>query len=184
MNVSKTNIDGLFVIDINPFYDQRGQLFKPFISSFYLNDVCNGVSINIKEVWFTKSKFNVVRAMHLQTGEFACEKIVAIIQGKVHDVILDMREESATYGNIFDIELSENLPQTLFIPIGCAHGYRVLSDDAIIMYMATQEHSPKDDTGIKYDSFGFDWGIENPIISEKDKNLPPFIKKNIKKMSE
>jgi len=176
MNITKTNIDGLFIIEIKPFYDQRGQLFKPFISSFYLNNIGKNININIKEVWFTKSKLNVVRAMHLQTGEFACEKIVAIIQGKVHDVILDMRKESATYGNVFDIELSENSPQALFIPIGCAHGYRVISDDAIVMYMTTQEHSPKDDTGIKYDSFGFDWGIENPIISEKDRNLPPFIK--------
>lgn len=177
MNIQGTNIEGLFVVEINPFDDQRGRLFKPFISNFYLNNIAKDININIKEVWFTKSKFNVVRAMHLQTGEFACEKIVAIIQGKVHDVILDMREKSATYGNVFDIELSENSPKALYIPIGCAHGYRVISDGAIMMYMATQEHSPKDDTGIKYDSFGFDWGIENPILSEKDANLPPFIKK-------
>jgi dTDP-4-dehydrorhamnose 3,5-epimerase/CDP-3, 6-dideoxy-D-glycero-D-glycero-4-hexulose-5-epimerase len=177
MNVEKTNIDGLFIIKIDPFDDARGQLFKPFSSNFYLNNIGNNVNINIKEVWFTKSKFNVIRAMHLQTGKFACEKIVAIIQGKVHDVILDIRKESATYGNVFDVELSENSPVALYIPTGCAHGYRVLSDGAIVMYMATQEHSPKDDTGIKYDSFGFDWGTENPIISERDANLPPFTKK-------
>lgn len=179
MNILKTNIDGLVVIDIKPFDDQRGQLFKPFTSSFYLNNIGNDININIKEVWFTRSKLNVIRAMHLQTGDFACEKIVAIIQGKVHDVILDMREKSATYGNTFDIELSSDLPKALYIPTGCAHGYRVISDGAIVMYMATQEHSPKDDTGIKYDSFGFDWGIDNPIISEKDANLPPFIRQNI-----
>ncbi|MDR2651535.1 MAG: dTDP-4-dehydrorhamnose 3,5-epimerase family protein, partial [Prevotellaceae bacterium] len=119
---------------------------------------------------------NVIRAMHLQTGEFACEKIVSIISGKVHDVILDIRKESATYGKFFDIELSENSPKALYIPIGCAHGYKVLSDNAIVMYMATQEHSAKDDTGIRYDSFGFDWGIENPVISERDAKLPPFVK--------
>ena len=176
MNISRTNIEGLFVIEIKPFDDQRGLLFKPFRLSFYLNNIGKDLNVNIKEVWFTKSKLNVVRAMHLQTGKFACEKIVAIIQGKVHDVILDTRKDSITYGNVFDIELSENSPKALYIPIGCAHGYRVLSDDTIMMYMATEEHSPKDDTGIKYDSFGFDWGIENPIISEKDANLPPFVK--------
>lgn len=176
MNFTKTDIDGLYVIEIEPFYDARGQLFKPFTSSFYLNNIGNGININIKEVWFTKSKMNVIRAMHLQTGEFACEKIVAIISGKVQDVILDIRKESATYGKIFDIELSEKTPRALYIPIGCAHGYRVLSDNAIVMYMATQEHSPKDDTGIRYDSFGFDWKIENPVISERDAGLPPFIK--------
>ncbi|MDR1552671.1 MAG: dTDP-4-dehydrorhamnose 3,5-epimerase family protein [Prevotellaceae bacterium] len=175
MNITKTNIDGLYVIEIKPFYDARGQLFKPFTSSFYSNNITNDININIKEVWFTKSKMNVIRAMHLQTGEFACEKIVSIISGNVHDVILDIRKESATYGKFFDIELSENSPKALYIPIGCAHGYKVLSDNAIVMYMATQEHSAKDDTGIRYDSFGFDWGIENPIISERDAKLPPFI---------
>jgi dTDP-4-dehydrorhamnose 3,5-epimerase/CDP-3, 6-dideoxy-D-glycero-D-glycero-4-hexulose-5-epimerase len=176
MNFTKTNIAGLYLIEIDPFFDTRGQLFKPFTSSFYLGNIGNSVNINIKEVWFTKSKMNVIRAMHLQTGEFACEKIVSIISGKVHDVILDICKESETYGNIFDIELSENYPKALYIPIGCAHGYRVLSDNAIVMYMATQEHSAKDDVGIRYDSFGFDWGIENPIISERDAKLPPFIK--------
>ncbi|MDR1984467.1 MAG: dTDP-4-dehydrorhamnose 3,5-epimerase family protein [Prevotellaceae bacterium] len=174
MNFTKTNINGLFVIEINPFNDIRGQLFKPFTSSFYSSNIGNSININIKEVWFTKSKLNVIRAMHLQTGEFACEKIVSIICGTVHDVVLDIRKESATYGNIFDVELSEKSPKALYIPIGCAHGYRVLSENSIVMYMATQEHSAKDDTGIRYDSFGFDWGIENPIISERDANLPLF----------
>lgn len=176
MKIIETNINGLYVIEINPFNDIRGQLFKPFTSSFYLNNIGNDININIKEVWFTKSKMNVIRAMHLQTGEFACEKIVSIIQGKVHDVILDIRKDSTTYGNIFDIELSEQSPKSLYIPIGCAHGYRVTSNESIVMYMATQEHSAKDDVGIRYDSFGFEWGIENPIISERDANLPPFIK--------
>jgi dTDP-4-dehydrorhamnose 3,5-epimerase/CDP-3, 6-dideoxy-D-glycero-D-glycero-4-hexulose-5-epimerase len=176
MNFVKTDISGLFLIEINPFNDLRGQLFKPFTSNFYLSNAGNDININIKEIWFTKSKMNVIRAMHLQTGEFACEKIVAIISGKVHDVILDIRKESPTYGKIFDTELSENSPKALYIPKGCAHGYKVLSDNAIVMYAATQEHSAKDDTGIRYDSFGFDWGIENPIISEKDAKLPPFMK--------
>ncbi|MDR2125395.1 MAG: dTDP-4-dehydrorhamnose 3,5-epimerase family protein [Prevotellaceae bacterium] len=176
MNFIKTDIEGLYVIEIEPFLDNRGQLFKPFTSSFYLNNSYNDINVNIKEVWFTKSKLDVIRAMHLQTGEFACEKIVSIISGKVHDVILDIRKESATYGKIFDIELSDSCPKTLYIPIGCAHGYRVLSNNAIVMYMATQEHSAKDDVGIRYDSFGFDWGIENPIISERDAKLPPFVK--------
>ena len=117
---------------------------------------------------------NVIRAMHLQVGKLACEKIVSIIRGKVHDVILDIRESSPTYGQVFDVVMDEQDPVALYIPIGCAHGYRVLQDESIVMYMSTQDHSGKDDVGIKYDSFGFDWGITNPILSEKDKNLPPF----------
>jgi dTDP-4-dehydrorhamnose 3,5-epimerase len=173
MNITETKIKGLYVVEINPFNDLRGQLLKPFASKVYANAV-EGINLDIKEVWFTKSKQNVIRAMHLQTGDFACEKIVAVIQGKVHDVILDIRPNSDTYGQTFDVELSDDSPKALYIPVGCAHGYRVLSNNSIVMYMATQEHSAKDDTGIRYNSFGFDWGTDNPIISERDKNLPPF----------
>ena len=174
MKFTKTNISGLYIVEINPFNDIRGQLFKPFKSSIYLDNIGNEINIDIKEVWFTKSKINVIRAMHLQTGDFACEKIVSIIRGTIIDVVLDMRKDSETYGNVFDIEMSEDSPKALYIPTGCAHGYRVISDGAIVMYMATQEHSAKDDVGVRYDSFGYDWGIENPVISERDANLPLF----------
>lgn len=174
MKFEKTPIEGLYIIELNPFNDLRGQLLKPFNQFKFKDGIEEKVNLDIKEVWFTKSKINVIRAMHLQVGTLACEKIVSIIQGCVHDVILDIREDSPTYGKYFDIVLNEELPKALYIPIGCAHGYRVLQDKSIVMYMSTQDHSGKDDVGIKYDSFGFDWGIKNPIISEKDANLPLF----------
>jgi len=169
-----TLIEGLFSITLNSFQDLRGELLKPFHQNKYLEEISNNVNLNIKEVWFTKSKKDVIRAMHLQVGEFACEKIISIIQGKVHDVILDIRENSSTYGKYFDIILDEKNPKALYIPIGCAHGYKVLTNNSIVMYMATQPHVANDDLGIKYDSFGFNWQIDNPILSEKDKNLPRF----------
>ena len=174
MEFSKTNIEGLYLIQIKPFNDLRGQLYKPFNAYTFAANAPAGINTDIKEVWFTKSKLNVIRAMHLQVGELACEKIVSIIRGKVHDVILDIREDSPTYGQVFEYVMDEQNPVALYIPIGCAHGYRVLQDESIVMYMSTQDHSGKDDVGIKYDSFGFDWGITDPILSEKDKNLPPF----------
>ena len=174
MKFAETPINGLFTIELNPFNDLRGELLKPFNISEYAENLPGNVNLDIKEVWFTKSKLDVIRAMHLQVGEQACEKIVSIIKGKVHDVILDIREDSPTYGKHFDIILSEENPTALYIPIGCAHGYKVLQDESIVMYMATQLHVAKDDVGIKYDSFGFDWKIENPILSEKDKGLPLF----------
>ena len=174
MIFKETNIEGLYTIELNPFNDLRGQLLKPFNAEEYWMNLPENVNLDIKETWFTKSKLNVIRAMHLQVGEMACEKIVSIIQGRVHDVILDIREDSRTYGKYFDIILDDEKPMALYIPIGCAHGYKVLKDNSIVMYMATQLHSAKDDVGIRYDSFGFDWGLENPILSEKDQNLPPF----------
>ena len=174
MTFSKTNIEGLFIITLNPFNDHRGELLKPFNMEEFRHNLPENTNLDIRETWFTKSRKNVIRAMHLQVGEQACEKIVSIIQGKVHDVILDIREDSPTYGAYFDIILDEKMPKALYIPIGCAHGYKVLNDNSIVMYMATQLHIAKDDVGIRYDSFGFDWNITNPILSEKDKNLPPF----------
>lgn len=174
MKFSSTPINGLYVIELNPFNDLRGQLLKPFNAIQFAENSPTEINIDIKEVWFTKSKLNVIRAMHLQVGELACEKIVSVIKGKVLDVILDIREDSSTYGKVFEIELSEDSPKALYIPIGCAHGYKVLQDESIVMYMSTQNHSAKDDVGIDYKSFGYDWKIENPIISEKDKNLPAF----------
>jgi dTDP-4-dehydrorhamnose 3,5-epimerase/CDP-3, 6-dideoxy-D-glycero-D-glycero-4-hexulose-5-epimerase len=174
MKFSPTPIEGLYVIELNPFNDLRGQLFKPFNAFQYAANAPENINTEIKEVWFTKSNINVIRAMHLQVGELACEKIVSVIRGKVLDVILDIREDSATYGKTFEIELSEDKPYALYIPIGCAHGYKVLEDQSIVMYLSTQDHSGKDDVGIHYQSFGYDWKIQNPILSEKDKNLPDF----------
>jgi dTDP-4-dehydrorhamnose 3,5-epimerase/CDP-3, 6-dideoxy-D-glycero-D-glycero-4-hexulose-5-epimerase len=170
----KTNIEGVYTIKLDPFNDIRGRLLKPFNKEAYLHNLPENVNLNIEETWFTTSKIGVIRAMHLQVGKKASEKIVAIIQGKVHDVILDIRKQSPTYGKVFDIVLDENEPLALYIPIGCAHGYKVLKDNSIVMYMATVAHSAKDDVGIRYNSFGFDWNIDHPVLSEKDKNLPLF----------
>jgi len=174
MIFSKTFIEGLYVIELSPFNDNRGQLLKPFSKSIFIEGAPSVINTEIKEVWFTKSKLNVIRAMHLQVGTLACEKIVSIIKGRVLDVILDIRGNSPTYGKYFEIELSEATPQSLYIPIGCAHGYKVLQDESIVMYMSTQIHSAVDDVGIYYNSFGYDWQLADPIISEKDAKLPDF----------
>jgi len=110
--------------------------------------------------------------MHLQIGEFACEKIVSVIKGKLQDVIIDLRKGSKTFRQVFELVISEQDNKAIYIPKGCAHGYRVLEDDTITMYMASDIHSQKDDVGIRWNSFGYDWKIENPILSEKDSLLP------------
>jgi dTDP-4-dehydrorhamnose 3,5-epimerase/CDP-3, 6-dideoxy-D-glycero-D-glycero-4-hexulose-5-epimerase len=174
MIFNETIIEGLYTIKLNPFCDLRGELLKPFNTKEYRKNLPEDVKIDIKETWFTKSKINVIRAMHLQVGKNACAKVVAIIQGKIHDVILDIRKDSSTYGKVFNIIMDDENPMALYIPVGCAHGYKVLLDNSIVMYMATEIHSAQDDIGIRYDSFGFNWNIDNPILSEKDKNLPLF----------
>ncbi|MFG4004741.1 dTDP-4-dehydrorhamnose 3,5-epimerase family protein [Flavobacterium aquidurense] len=171
MKITETKIEGLFVIDALRFQDLRGELIKPFNFNVY-----NKLNINLdfKETWFTKSKKNVIRAMHLQIGEMACEKLVSVINGSVLDVVLDLRSESRTFGEYFEIELNDIEPKALYIPQGCAHGYKVLQDNTITMYSATKVHSAEHDLGIRWNSFGYDWQVENPILSDKDINLIEF----------
>ena len=88
---------------------------------------------------------------------------------------MDLRQGSRTYGQTFQTILSSDEIKGLYIPKGCAHGYRVLTDKSIVMYMATEVNVGKCDIGIKWDSFGFDWEISDPILSEKDLNLEPFV---------
>lgn len=172
--IKKTIIDGLYIVEGVDFPDNRGSLVKPFSTMFF--EGIYDINLNFKETWFTKSHQGVIRAMHLQVGDFSCEKLIYVLQGSIQDVVLDLRKKSPTYGIYFDIELSERNPIGLYIPKGCAHGYKVIEDNSITMYMSTEVNSPKDDIGIRWDSFGYDWNIENPILSDRDKNLPNFLK--------
>ena len=170
MRIENTTIEGLFKVQGLNFPDLRGSLIKPFSKIFFEVDL--KLNLNFHETWFTKSHKDVIRAMHLQVGDSSCEKLVSVIQGSVLDVVLDLRIKSKTYGKWFEIVLHEDIPIALYIPKGCAHGYKVLKDNSITMYMATEVNVPKDDIGIRWDSFGYDWKIDNPILSEKDKKLP------------
>ncbi|HOK17086.1 MAG TPA: dTDP-4-dehydrorhamnose 3,5-epimerase family protein [Defluviitoga tunisiensis] len=171
MKIEETSIEGLFILkDLPSFKDIRGKLFKPYSSSFFANE--KNLNSEMKELWFTFSKRDVIRGMHLQIGEFACEKIVSVIKGKLQDVIIDLRKDSKTFRQVFELVIEEQDNKAIYIPKGCAHGYKVLEDDTITMYIATDVHSQKDDVGIRWNSFEYDWKIEYPIISEKDSLLP------------
>jgi dTDP-4-dehydrorhamnose 3,5-epimerase len=172
MKIEPTTIEGLFLVRGCCFHDSRGSLIKPYSESFFEGH--SPVNLNFKETWFTRSKKGVIRAMHLQVGEHSCEKMISVIQGGVLDVVLDLRKGSQTFGKWFEIELTEDNPVSLYIPVGCSHGYKSLKDSSIVMYMATEPHLPKEDVGIRWDSFGYDWKIEDPIVSERDKELPTF----------
>lgn len=169
MDILECNLKGAYIIEGKRFIDNRGELIKPYSINF----MPDNINLDFKETWFTKSKRDVIRGMHLQIHPYACEKLVSAISGKVLDVLLDLRKDSPTYGEIFEFELSGEKVHSLYIPKGVAHGYKVL-EDSIVMYMATEVNVSKCDVGIRWDSFGYDWKVGNPIISEKDKTLPLF----------
>lgn len=106
--------------------------------------------------------------MHFQIPPHQHSKIVFCPKGAILDVIIDLRKNSATYGRYFATELSKQNHKAYYIPEGFAHGFKSLTEDAITYYLVSSEYSKEHDTGIRYDSFGFDWEVENPIISERD----------------
>jgi dTDP-4-dehydrorhamnose 3,5-epimerase/CDP-3, 6-dideoxy-D-glycero-D-glycero-4-hexulose-5-epimerase len=167
-------IKGVKIINLKQFNDERGQLLKPFVKSFFLEKF----NFDTKEVWFTFSKKNVVRAMHMQVAPKPSNKIVGLIQGAVTDVLLDTRTKSPTYGQSesFDLIHSSESLNFIYIPVGVSHGYKVNKENSVVMYLGDEYHDGNSDVGFMWNSFGFDWGIENPIISERDLSLPKFIR--------
>lgn len=171
MKLLQTSLNGVFRIELSYFSDLRGKLLKPF-SQARLNEA--GLTFLPKETWFTFSRLNVIRGMHMQTGQLACAKVVTVLSGSIDDVVLDARLDSPSYGEFISLKIDSDTPQALYIPPGCSHGYRVMKDNTIVCYMADQPHVAKDDVGYLWNSFGYHWGIEDPILSDRDKELPPF----------
>jgi len=165
---SKTSIEGLLLLSSQIFVDARGGL-KKVLSKDNFNSL--SLESNFVELYYSINKKNVIRGMHFQIPPMDHIKMVYVINGKILDVCLDLRYKSKTYGNYFSILLSGNDDRYLYIPKGIAHGFAALEDDSIIHYAQTTGYSKAHDFGIRYDSFGFNWDIENPIISERDKSF-------------
>jgi dTDP-4-dehydrorhamnose 3,5-epimerase len=163
---------GVKLISIPKFQDDRGQLIKTFVQKNFMNKS----EFEVKESWFTISRKNTIRGMHMQVGDFPSRKIVALIHGEIIDVLLDTRKDSSTYGKYMEIPLSSDNDECslIEIPIGVAHGYKVLKENSVVQYFANEIHDNESDIGFHYNSFGYDWKIDNPILSIKDQNLPFF----------
>ena len=129
----------------------------------------------ICEVYVSVSNKDVVRGMHFQTPPYEHNKIVFVQEGFIKDVVLDLRKTSPTYGKCFSIELNENSNIALFIPKGLAHGFASLENNSRILYIQDSVYSYECDCGVLYDSFNFDWGIGNPILSDRDKGFEKFL---------
>ena len=178
MEFENLEIEGIKLIKGNKFSDERGAFFKYFNDDIFKE---NGIQFEIKEAYYSISNKDVIRGMHFQTGEYSHNKLVYAAQGSVLDVVLDLRKTSNTYKKFCTVELSEKNGYMLFIPRGCAHGFKSLEDNSLMVYNVSTVYSKEHDSGVRYDSFGMDWGIENPIISLRDKSfitLDEFDKQN------
>ena len=172
MELIETSFDGLFIIELKTFEDDRGCLIET-----YNEGSLSKLSFkNILELE-VRSRGNVLRGMHYQIEPYAQAKIVRVLEGRVLDVVVDLRSGSTTYGENFSIVLDGDSQKQLYIPKGFAHGYRVLSNSVRMNYRMDNVFCKNSARGIIYNDkvLDIDWDLdEDPILSKKDKNLPPL----------
>lgn len=171
MEIEQTFIPGLKLIHLNEFKDTRGGFIKVFNKEFFEK---NDLATNLEESYYSISSKNVIRGMHFQIPPAEHTKLVYLNHGKIVDVVLDIRKTSPTYGKHFTTELNTENPILIYIPIGCAHGFLSLEEHTMVTYLQTSCYNNTSDKGIKYNSFGMKWNLENPILSERDLNFPDF----------
>ena len=165
MNIERTILEGVFIINNFNASDDRGLFVKTFNKNLFLE---LNLNFEIKESYFSVSKKNVIRGMHFQLPPFDHEKLVFVPKGSIIDVVVDLRKNSSTYKKYISVELSDKNKKSIFIPKGLAHGFKSLEDNTITVYNVASEYNPKADAGIFYKSFGFDWEVEEPTISQRD----------------
>jgi len=167
LEVVKTEFEGLLIIKPKVFGDERGYFFESYNEVVYQ---ASGIELCFVQDNISKSKKGTIRGLHYQVGEKAQGKLCKVIFGKVLDVAVDIRFGSPTFGKYFSSELSEGNHTQLWIPPGFAHGFSVLSDEAIFSYKCTSLYSKEHERAILFNDtdLNIDWKVSNPIVSEKD----------------
>lgn len=173
MNVIKTDIEGLFIIEPKVFGDHRGYFFESFSERDFNSQVCQVRFVQDNE---SKSRYGVLRGLHFQKPPYAQSKLVRVVKGAVLDVAVDIRMGSPTFGRHVAVELNEDNHRQFFISRGFAHGFVVLSDEVIFQYKCDNFYEPESEGAIAWNdpALGIDWKIpaEDIILSEKDKKHP------------
>ncbi len=173
MNVIKTDIDGVVIIEPRLFEDGRGYFFESFSSRDF--NAC------VREVHFvqdneSRSSYGVVRGLHFQKPPFCQSKLVRVVKGAVLDVAVDIRRGSPTFGRYVAVELTEDNHRQFFVPRGFAHGFSVLSEEAVFQYKCDNFYEPSSEGAIAWDDpqLGIDWRIpaDKVVLSEKDRKHP------------
>ena len=174
INVIKTVIDGVVIIEPKVFGDARGYFFESFSERDFNEAMTPILGHGIKFVQDNESmsSYGVMRGLHFQTMPYTQSKLVRCVKGAVLDVAVDIRKGSPTYGQHVAVELTEDNHRQFFVPRGFAHGFAVLSETAVFQYKCDNFYAPANDGGVSIvdDSLGIDWRIpvEKALLSEKD----------------
>lgn len=170
MEVIKTEIDGVVIIEPRIFKDDRGYFYESFSQREFEEKVCRTIFVQDNQ---SKSSYGVLRGLHFQKPPYSQSKLVRCIKGTVLDVAVDIRKGSPTFGKHVAVELSEENHRQLFIPRGFAHGFAVLSDEAVFQYKCDNFYNKESEGAIAWNDpeLAIDWRIpaESIILSEKDK---------------
>ena len=173
MEVIKTNIEGVIIVEPRIFQDGRGYFFESFSQREFEEKVCKTTFVQDNE---SKSSYGVVRGLHFQKPPFAQSKLVRVIKGAVLDVAVDIRKDSPTFGQYVSVELTGENHRQFFIPRGFAHGFSVLSEEVIFQYKCDNFYSPQSEGAIAWNDsdLNIDWRIpvEEVVLSEKDSKHP------------
>ena len=173
MKINKTFIEDLLIIEPQLFKDDRGFFYE----SYNKNNLDKVVNVNFVQDNESKSNKGVIRGLHFQKPPFEQTKLVRCVSGSILDVAVDLRKNSKTYGKSFSVELSSENNKQLFVPKGFAHGFQVISDEAIVNYKVDNFYNPKSDSGIIWNDKDLliDWNLDiKPVVSVKDLKLISF----------
>lgn len=171
MKLIPTGIAGCVRIVPPVHEDARGRFVKVFHAPMFAE---LGLDLVIAESYYSTSRRGVLRGMHLQTGPAAHAKLVYCVAGAALDAVLDLRPESESHGRHALIELEADRPELVFVPPGVAHGFLAREEGTTLVYATSTPHRPEHDTGVRWDSAGIPWGVQDPVVSPRDAALPPF----------
>ena len=169
MIIFPTAISGCFQLIPNILHDERGSFVKVFHESIFQD---YGLETKFTEQYYSRSRQGVLRGLHFQTPPKDHAKLVYCVQGSALDAAVDLRIGSPTYGKHITLEINARKGNILYLPRGVAHGFYVLSKQAMMVYNVTNTYSPQHDMGIRWNSIGIDWPDNNPIVSARDLQFP------------
>ena len=176
MKIEKTPLADCYIIHDTVHGDHRGYFFESFNRKTFFSET--GMDIDFVQDNQSKSQKGVLRGLHFQDGEHAQAKLVRVLQGKVLDVVVDLRKKSPSYGQSFAMELTEDNHQQLFVPRGFAHGFVVLSETAVFFYKCDNYYNKASERGIIFNDtdLAINWELSDAdlILSDKDRVLPSF----------
>ena len=173
MKIIDTGFDGLKVIEPKVFLDSRGYFFESYNRNDYRKQCLNYVFVQDNQ---SRSTYGVIRGLHYQKEPYSQSKLVRVLEGTIYDVVVDIRENSSTFGQWYGIELSSTNFKQLLVSKGFAHGFSVISPHATVYYKCDEFYHPEAESGIRYNdpALNIDWKIHSgkAVISDKDLQLP------------